>query len=235
MRAYQIKAPWPLLKYPYRMPINLLIADDHPLIVEGLRKIFESEAGFNIVATASNGLQALEIIKKNHIDIALLDINMPGMDGIACAKEIVTNHKNVKVAILSMYQEPSITAQLMRIGVKAYVLKTISSDELIMVLNLIYEGKEYFNIDVTKNLISNTNSSGFQTSPNNSVLLHNLTAREKEILICIAKGFTNVQIGEKLFISSRTVDTNRTNIMKKLDLHNIASLIRFAFQNGLSS
>ncbi len=217
------------------MPINLLIADDHPLIVEGLKNIFENEQDFHIVATASNGLEALEIIKKNKIDIALLDINMPKMDGIACAKEISSNHKNVKVAVLSMYQEPSITAQLMRIGVKAYVLKTISSEELIMALNLIYNGKEYFNIDVTKNLISNSNSSGFQTSTNNSPLLHSLSAREKEILICIAKGLSNVQIGEKLFISSRTVDTHRTNIMKKLDLHNIASLIRFAFQNGLSS
>lgn len=217
------------------MPIKLLIADDHPLIAEGIKNIFEGLDDFSIIATVGNGKEALAIIEKQPVDIALLDINMPEMDGITCAKNIIANHQEVKVVMLSMYQEASITTQLMRLGVKGYMLKTISSDELIMALHIIYKGKEYFNLEVTKHLISENNSESFNQLPNQSLLVHQLTEREKEIITFISKGLTNNQIGEKLHISGRTVDSHRTNIMKKLDLHNVASLIRFAFQNGLAT
>jgi two-component system response regulator NreC len=217
------------------MPIKLLIADDHPLIAEGIKKIFEGLDDFSIIATVGNGKQALSVIEKQPVDIALLDINMPEMDGIECAKKIIAYHPFIKVVMLSMYQEASITKKLMQLGVKGYMLKTISSDELIMALNIIYKGKEYFNLEVTKNLFANNNSESFKPLPNQSLQIYQLTDREKEIVTFISKGLTNNQIGEKLHISGRTVDSHRTNIMKKLDLHNVASLIRFAFQNGLAS
>ena len=217
------------------MPIKILIADDHPLIAEGIKNTFDYQKDFEVVAVVNNGKEALDFISRNAVDIALLDINMPIMDGVECAKQIIENHKNVKVAMLSMHQESSIIKNLIEIGVHGYMLKTIPSDELLLAVKQIFVGKEYFNADVTKALISNTNSSTFQTTSNKSPLLDGLTSREKEIIKHIAKGLTNGQIAEQLFISPRTVDTHRTNIMRKIGVHNVASLIRFAFQNGLTS
>ena len=216
------------------MPIKILIADDHPLIAEGIKNTFENLNDFKVVAVVNNGKEAIDFIEKHLVDIALLDINMPIMDGIECAKKITSEFKDVKVAMLSMHQEKSLIQSLIEIGVKGYMLKTIPSEELLMAIKNIYNGKEYFNSDVTKALLSD-DSSSFHQYKKKSPLLDTLTSREKEIIKHISQGNTNIQIGESLFISPRTVDTHRTNIMRKLDIHNVASLIRFAFQNGLTT
>jgi two-component system response regulator NreC len=217
------------------MPIKILIADDHPLIAEGIKNTFENHVEFQVLAIVNNGKEAISFLEENKVDIALLDINMPIMDGIECAKIITSEFKDVKVAMLSMYQEKSLIQKLIEIGAKGYMLKTIPSDELLMAIKSIYEGKEYFNSDVTKALLKEDNSPTLHQYSKKSPLLKELTVREMEVIKYISQGLTNIQIGEKLFISPRTVDTHRTNIMRKLDVHNVASLIRFAFQNGLSS
>ena len=216
------------------MPIKILIADDHPLIAEGIKNTFDNQEDYQVVAVVNNGEKAIEFISQHLVDIALLDINMPVMDGIECAKKITSNFKDVKVAMLSMYQESSIIKSLIDIGVKGYMLKTIPSDELLLSIKNIYNGKEYFNTDVTKALLSEDTTT-FHKYKKTSPLVDELTSREKEIIKYISQGLTNNQIGEKLFISPRTVDTHRTNIMRKINVHNVASLIRFAFQNGLTS
>ncbi len=217
------------------MPIKILIADDHPLIAEGIKNTFENLVHFNVVATVNNGIEAINYIEKHLVDVALIDINMPIMDGVECAKEIIKNHKHIKVAMLSMHQESSIIKSLIEIGVKGYMLKTIPSDELLLAIKNIYRGKEYFNSDVTKALISDDKPNSFHQYSKKSPLLEELTTREKEVIKYISQGLTNSQVGEKLFISPRTVDTHRTNIMRKIEVNNVASLIRFAFQNGLTS
>lgn len=216
------------------MPIKILIADDHPLIAEGIKNTFDNQEDYQVVAVVNNGEKAIEFISQHIVDIALLDINMPVMDGIECAKNITTDFKDVKVAMLSMYQESSIIKNLIDIGVKGYMLKTIPSDELLLAIKNIYNGKEYFNSDVTKALLSEDTTT-FHKYKKTSPLVDELTSREKEIIKYISQGLTNNQIGEKIFISPRTVDTHRTNIMRKINVHNVASLIRFAFQNGLTS
>lgn len=216
------------------MPIRILIADDHPLIAEGIQNTFTDNDDFKVVQIVTNGKEALDAISEKIIDIVLLDINMPVMDGIECAKQIIQKYPEVKIAMLSMHQEASIIKNLIDIGVHGYMLKTIPSDELQTAIKTIYKGNNYFNADVTKALLSNNTSSSIsyqQKSP----LFDELTNREKEIIKLVAQGNTNTQIGEELFISPRTVDTHRTNIMKKLDIHNVASLIRFAFKNGLAN
>ncbi len=217
------------------MPIKILIADDHPLIAEGIKNTFENQSDFLVVTVVNNGQEAINFIEKHLVDVALLDINMPIMDGIECAKKIIKEFKDVKVAMLSMHQEKSLIQKLIQIGVKGYMLKTIPSNELLLAIKNIYNGKEYFNADVTKALISDDDSPSFNQFTKKSPLIDNLTTREKEIIKHISHGLTNNQIGEKLFISPRTVDTHRTNIMRKIEVNNVASLIRFAFQNGLSS
>lgn len=215
------------------MPIRILIADDHPLIAEGIQNTFIDNDDFKVVQMVTNGKEALEVVSEKIIDVVLLDINMPVMDGIECAKQIIQKFPEVKIAMLSMHQEASIIKNLIDIGVHGYMLKTIPSDELQTAIKTIYKGNNYFNADVTKALLSNNTSSiSYQQK---SPLFDELTNREKEIIKLIAQGNTNIQIGEELFISPRTVDTHRTNIMKKLNIHNVASLIRFAFKNGLAN
>ena len=217
------------------MPITILIADDHPLIAEGIKNTFENQPNFEVVKMVVNGVEVLDFLSKNKVDVVLLDVNMPEMDGIECAKQILQNYSSTKIAVLSMHQEKSVIQNLMQIGVNGYMLKTIPSDELLVAIQSIYNGKTYFNADVTKALLSDDNSSTLNALPKQSPLVDQLTTREIEIIKLIAQGNTNTQIGEQLYISPRTVDTHRTNLMKKLNINNMASLIRFAFQNGLTN
>lgn len=216
------------------MPIKILIADDHPLIAKGIKNTFLDQKDFEVVAMATNGEEAIDFIKQNTVDVALLDINMPKMDGIQCAKIIIKDFSDIKVAMLSMHQEASLIKELIGIGVKGYMLKTIPADELLLGVKNIYNGKDYFTAEVTKAILNNDNSgTSFISFSKKSPFVDQLTDREKEIIKYLTKGFTNTQIGETLFISPRTVDTHRTNIMRKIEVNNVASLIRFAFQNGL--
>lgn len=214
--------------------IRLLIADDHPLIAEGICNTFFNHPVIKVVAVVNNGTEVLKVLKNEIVDIVLLDIEMPVMNGIDCAKAIRENYKEVKVIILSMYQEASLIKQLVQIGVKGYMLKTIPKEELLLAIQKVFDGHEYFSSDVTKALLQDKDSEKIIQFTEKSKLLDTLTKREIEIISYISQGFTNPQIGEKLFISPRTVDSHRTNVMKKLDIHNVAGLIRFAFQNGLS-
>lgn len=214
------------------MSIKVLIVDDHPLIAEGIKNALERYKEIEVRDTVYNGQEALNFLEKSIIDIVLLDINMPVMDGIECAKKILKEYPTVKIAMLSMHQEMSIIKELINIGVKGYMLKTIPAEELQVAVNNIYEGKEYFNSEITKALITGK-TENYIPYIKTSKLVDELTEREKEIIKLLAEGMTNKQIGETLFISPRTVDSHRTNLMKKLGLHNVASLIRFAFKNGV--
>lgn len=218
------------------MLINVLIVDDHPIMASGIKDAISFDNEINVLSILENGQEALDFLEKVPVDIVLLDVDMPVMNGIECAKKVITNYPNTKVVMLSMHQEASIIKELVEIGVKGYMMKTIPKEELSLAVKTIFKGKEYFNSDVTRALLFNKKSpQKIEEQHQKSSLLEVLTTREKEIIIAITQGLTNIQIGEKLFISPRTVDTHRTNIMKKLDIHNMASLIRFAFQNGLSS
>lgn len=216
------------------MSIKVLIADDHPLVAEGIRNSLVTDESIKIVFIAKNGLEALEYIETNLIDIALLDIDMPKMNGIKCAGEILKHHKEVSVLMLSMYQEKSMIKKLVDIGVSGYLLKTIPSKKLIEAITLIFKGGTYFGKEVNETLLTNDSETPILPLIEKSPLIDALTKREKEIIKKITQGLTNTQIGEKLFISPKTVDTHRTNIMKKLSVKNVAGLIRFAFQNGIT-
>lgn len=218
------------------MAISVLVVDDHPIMANAISDALKSDDKINILSILKNGQEALDFLKNIPVDVILLDVDMPVLNGIETAKQIIPNYPNTKVAMLSMHQEASIIKELVEIGVKGYMIKTIPKEELVTAIKVIFSGKDYFNADVTKALLFNKNTpKKIEEQKEKSPLLETLTDREKEIIMAISKGLTNTQVGEKLFISPRTVDTHRTNIMKKLDIHNMASLIRFAFQNGLSS
>lgn len=216
------------------MAIKILIADDHPLIAKGIKTSLESNSEIEVVTIVHNGKEALEYIEKHSVDILLLDIDMPVMNGIDCASILLQKNPDFKVVMLSMHQDSYTIKKVMDLGVKSYLLKTIPSDELVFAIQKIHNGEAYFNADVTQALLDSKPSSYQTQNPVISPLVNDLTTREKEIIQCICEGLSNPDIGKKLFISPKTVDTHRTNIMRKLQVRNVVSLVRFAIRNNLA-
>jgi DNA-binding NarL/FixJ family response regulator len=207
--------------------IKVLLTDDHQIIIDGLKSLLKNSDEIVVAAEANNGREALRILELLSIDVVLMDIDMPVLNGIETLKEIRKQFRNVKVIILSMHNEAGMIKSLMDIGANGYLLKSCSQDELIGAIKKVSTGQNYFSTDVTLALL---NASTTSTSEQKNELL---TDRETEILKLIAAGFSNKEIGDQLFISHRTVDTHRTNLMKKLDVNNIAGLISYAIRNGI--
>ncbi len=208
--------------------IRVLLVDDHKIVLDGVEALLSDLDGFNCVATADNGQKALDLLKVFDIDVILMDIDMPVMNGMEATRAVKRDYPNVKVISLTQHSERGMVKQLLECGSDGYLLKNINRDELALAIRKVYEGQNYFSSEVTMSLAGKAvekNASGSDVE---------ITEREIEILTLIAEGFSSKQIGEKLFISPRTVDTHRTNLMNKLDIHNIAGLIRFALKNGYS-
>lgn len=216
------------------MAINILIADDHPLIAAGIKTSLESNPEIEVVAIVQNGKEAIEYVNTHPVDLLLLDIDMPVMNGLDCASILLQQQPDFKIVMLSMHQDAFTIKKVMDLGVKSYLLKTIPSDELLFAIQKIHKGEAYFNADVTQALLDNKPTSFTTQNPIISPLVNELTQREKEIIQCICEGLSNPEIGKKLFISPKTVDTHRTNIMRKLQVRNVVSLVRFAIRNNLA-
>ncbi len=209
--------------------IKVLLVDDHQIIIDGLKSLLKNSDEIFVACEANNGREALRILDLLELDVVLMDIDMPVMNGIDTLKEIRKQGSDVKVIILSMHNEAGMIKSMMNIGANGYLLKSSSQDELINAIRKVAGGHQYFSTEVTLSLL-NKNQNSFQDS-NPQIEL--LTDRETEIIQLIAEGFSNKEIGNKLFISHRTVDTHRTNIMKKLNVSNIAGLISYAIKNGI--
>ncbi len=217
--------------------INLLLADDHTIITEGVSNLLAGEEGIHICKTCKNGQEVLNYLEGNHddVDLLLLDIDMPVMNGFECAEAVISQFPEVPIAMLTMHQEKGMIKRFIDLGTKGYFLKTISRSELILAIKRIHDGGEYFPSDVTKSLLQDNAESHSIKSVELNPILKELSIREREITIQIASGLSNKEIGNKLFISPRTVDTHRTNIMRKIGVNNVAGVVRFAFQNQLIS
>lgn len=209
--------------------LNILLVDDHQIIIDGLQALVNSVDGMRVIGDANNGKEAVEILKILDVDVVLMDIDMPVMNGLDATKAIKAKPGKTKVIILSMHCESGMVKELIGIGADGYLLKNASKDELIDAITKVAGGQQYFAADVTLSLLNEN-----KPQPQSKLALE-LTKREREILGLIADGFSNKEIGEKLFISHRTVDTHRTNLMKKLDVNNIAGLIGFAIKNGIGA
>ena len=207
--------------------LNILLVDDHQIIIDGLRLLINNVDGMHIVGDANNGKEAIDLLKILDVDVVLMDIDMPVMNGLDATKSIKSGSNKTKVLMLSMHCESGMVKELIEIGADGYLLKNASKEELIEAITKVSRGEQYFSTDVTLSLLQ-TNKSKVKTK-----LEVDLTNRELEILKLIADGFSNKEIGEQLFISHRTVDTHRTNLMKKLDVNNIAGLVSFAIKNGI--
>ena len=208
--------------------IRVLLVDDHQIIIDGLQSSLISEVGIRVISNANNGREALELLRVLDVDVVLMDIDMPVMNGLDTAKIVKEKYSNTKVIILSMHSEKAMVKDLIELGVDGYLLKNTSKDELIGAIKKVSEGGRYFSTDVTLSLLEKENTNKLNIT--NSGI--KLTVREIEIIKLIAEGYTNKEIGDQLFISHRTVDTHRTNLMKKIEVNNVAGIISYAIKNG---
>jgi len=208
--------------------VTILLADDHQLITNGISQILTSVDNFEVCAITNNGRDALEKINSQHPDIAILDIEMPGLSGIDILENIKGNN-STKVIILSVYEDISLIRKCLRYGAKGYLFKRSDPDEIIDAINKISNGGKYVSPEVSEVLLTDD----VIRIDNKKHNLQSLTKRELEILNLIVDGLCNSEIAEKLFISKRTVDTHRVNLMGKLDVHNTVELVKFALLNGI--
>jgi DNA-binding NarL/FixJ family response regulator len=208
---------------------RIAIADDHQLVLDGLKAMLGQVEGFEVVGEANNGSDLVRIVENIEVDVALTDIDMPVMNGIEAIKEIRKTDREIKLLALTMHNEKALVQKVIEAGADGYMLKNADRDEFIEAIRKVIEGQQYFSSEVTMTLLDK----GAPTAGTEHYDLSQLTEREIEILKLVAEGLSNKEIGERLFISHRTVDTHRTNLMKKLDVHNVAGLIRFAMKNGL--
>lgn len=209
--------------------IKVLVTDDHQIIVDGLKSLLNNSADFKVIGEANNGREALKIIENVEVDVVLMDIDMPVMNGIETLKEIRRRRLEVKVIILSMHHEAGMIKSLIDLGAMGYLLKSSPQEELAAAIRKVATGQQYFSTQVTLSLLNKPQNSNNAESESAGLL----TERETEIIKLIAEGFSNKEIGAKLFISHRTVDTHRTNLMKKIQVDNIAGLISYAIKNGI--
>ena len=215
---------------------RIIITDDHQLILDGLRSIITGESDLHLLAEANNGQQALALCESLQPDMVMMDIDMPVMNGLEATIQIKKKFPSIRIMVLTMHDEAALIKRIMEVGADGYMLKNADQQELVSAIRKIAAGEKHFSEKVLQALKDGkTDSSQFSLRPTDSVLLSTLTEREVEILRLLAEGLSNKEIGAKIFISHRTVDTHRTNLMKKLDVHNVAGLIRFAIRNGLIS
>ena len=206
--------------------INILIADDHLMFCEGITSLLSTEKEINIVGCAENGIEVLKILKTHHIDIVLMDINMQKMDGIETTKHIVEKYPDVKVLMLTMYNNDEFIKQIIEIGAHGYILKNTGKDELILAIKSIINGGNYFNEEVKNTLIKSfrKKNKGEQVR---------LTPREKDVLKLICEEYNTAEIADKLFISINTVESHRKNLLNKTGVKNSVGLVKFAIDNKL--
>ncbi len=209
------------------MTYNIVLADDHRLFREGLELIIQQLNDCRVAGSVSNGAEVLQWLEKNSApDLILMDLQMPDVDGKEALEIIRTKYGQLKVIIVSMYNNPAIVKSLITSGANGYLLKNADSAEFALAIRKVLEGGRYFSSEITEGL---ANVQATQTP----ILADVLSERELEVVRLVAAGKSNQQIADQLFISVRTVETHRKNILAKLELGNIAGLIRLACQQGL--
>jgi DNA-binding NarL/FixJ family response regulator len=202
---------------------KILIADDHAMIREGIKILLKNKKEYEIIGEAVNGLDAVEKYKNLNPDLVILDISMPELSGMEAAKEILNIDPAALMIILSMYDDEDYIRLCLEIGVKSYVVKSESSEELVDAVKNVLAGESYYSNRVQQVIVKNYTSSAKKKKKE---YLVKLTSRELEVVKLISEGLTSQEIAKKLFISARTVETHRSNLLSKADAKNSMELLR---------
>lgn len=218
-------------------PIRIVLAEDHELVRAGIASLLEGESVIEIVAEAGDGKQACELIAKHQPEVAVLDVRMPGLSGLEAIERIVRDFPEVRVVMLSVHDEEEYVLQAMRAGAKGYVLKDATPQELVQAIECVARGQVYLSRAVAGYIAADYARCISAHVPPSQVAspLQQLTPRQREILCLVAHGHGTKEIAARLNISHKTVETHRLQLMERLGIHDVAGLVRYAFQNKLVS
>ncbi|MEO6149948.1 MAG: response regulator transcription factor [Mucilaginibacter sp.] len=203
---------------------RIFIVDDHQMVIDGLRLMIEGFNNFEIIGETNHPEQVVDILKANRVDILLTDVSMPGMSGIEVTRQVKKACPNIKVLALSMFGDSQVIAEMVDAGVSGYILKNTGKQELLEALTRLAEGQNYFSNDITLQL-TRSYKQGHEES--------RLTDREIEIIRMIEKDLNNKQIASQLFISERTVETHRKNILRKTSTQTVVGLLKYAYERKI--
>lgn len=210
--------------------IRVLLADDHAVLREGLRVLLEMRGDVEVVGEVADGRAAIDAVQRHAPDVVVMDISMPGLDGLAATRQIKMEYPNVRVLILSQHDDPRYVLPVLKAGAAGYVLKRSAAEELLTAIQTVHGGDSYLPPAIAKEVLNDYRQVRDDAKEPD---LDELTPREREVLTLVAEGYTSQEIADLLCVSPRTVMVHRANIYKKLGTHNRAELIKYAIRKGL--
>jgi DNA-binding NarL/FixJ family response regulator len=212
--------------------IRILVADDHELVRRGIRALLETESGWTVCAEAANGRDAVEMAVATRPDVAILDISMPELNGVEAARQIRRAVPQCQILILTMHESEQVLREALVAGARGFVLKSDAGRNLVTAVDALHHHKPFLTPVVTDVVLEDYLRRG--TAPVDTEAPHGrLTGREREVLQLLAEGRSSKEVAHSLGISVKTADTHRTNVMRKLDLHSLGELVRYAIRNNL--
>ena len=213
------------------MSLSVLLAEDHPVVREGLRAMLEAEGDFQVVGQTGNSSEVGGMVEELQPDVLVLDLIMPGIGGLNALRELARRRLSTRVVVLSMYANEAYVLEALQNGAGAYVLKQSEAAELVRGIREVAKGRRYLSPPLSQRAVE-----AYAKRAKGTIAAREaeLTAREKEVLMLVGQGFTSAQIGERLFISVRTVESHRSNLTKKLGLHSQAEMVRTALRRELT-
>ena len=212
---------------------TIVLADDHTFLREGLKRVLETVPGFSVVGEAGSGRDAVALVEKRKPDVVILDISMPDMNGIEVSRIVHAKNPDSRILILTIHDDEGYVTQLLRAGVQGYILKNSTPEIIIDAVRSVATGERYLGEGISKTIIESFVKHVREAGHDPGATVRHLTKRETEILRCIARGLTSKEIAGKLFLSIRTVQSHRTNIMQKLDIHETAGLVMYAVKERI--
>ncbi len=212
-------------KRPAKSPVRILLADDHAIVRDGLRSLLSSD-GLQVVAQATDGREAVRLAREHQPDLAILDVSMPMLNGIDAAREIGSASPKTQAILLTVHREDQYVMEAVRAGIRGYVLKTQVTEDLMRAIREVAGGALYLSPSVSETVLRALRAKSHASADP-------LTPREREVLRLIADGKTTKQVAQLLGVSAKTADAHRTRLMAKLDIHETATLVRYAIRRGL--
>ena len=213
---------------------RVLLAEDHTIVRKGLRSLLDKETGIKVVGEAEDGREAIAKAEELHPDVVVMDIAMPGLNGLEATRQIKKRFPDIKIIILTMHTNKEYVSQTLKAGASGYLVKKAAPDELISAINAVHKGNSFLSPSISRMVIDEYIRRSKEISEGEEGF-EQLTVREREVLQLIAEGRKTREIAELLYISIKTVETHRAHIMNKLDIHSTAELTRYAIRKGIIS